>query len=89
MTSEVSGQLHAPAALPPGEKAPGTHCIWGWVASRAGLEDVEKILDYRDPDSDPSVVQPIASNTDYAIPTPIIIVVVIIIIIIIIIIIYC
>jgi hypothetical protein len=32
----VSGQLHAPAALPP-----GTHWI-GWVDPTAGLDDVEK-----------------------------------------------
>jgi hypothetical protein len=32
----VGGQLHAPAALPPG-KRPGTHCIGGWVGPRAGL----------------------------------------------------
>jgi hypothetical protein len=25
---EVSGQLHAPAALPPGERAPDTHCCF-------------------------------------------------------------
>jgi hypothetical protein len=28
---EVSGQLYAPAALPPGTEPPGTHWIWGWV----------------------------------------------------------
>jgi hypothetical protein len=38
----VSGQLHAPAALPPGERAPATHWIVGWVDPRAGLDDVEK-----------------------------------------------
>jgi hypothetical protein len=37
---EVSGQLHAPSALPP-----GTHWIGDWVDPRAGLDDVEKILD--------------------------------------------
>jgi hypothetical protein len=37
----VSGQLHAPAALPPG-KRPGTHFIGGWVDPRAGLDDMEK-----------------------------------------------
>jgi hypothetical protein len=30
---EVSGQLHAPTALPPGERASGTHWIGGWVDS--------------------------------------------------------
>jgi hypothetical protein len=39
---EVSGQLHAPAALPPGERAPGTHSIGGWVGPTTGLDDVEK-----------------------------------------------
>jgi hypothetical protein len=38
---EVSGQLHAPAALPPG-KSSGTHFIGGWVDPRASLEDLEK-----------------------------------------------
>jgi hypothetical protein len=37
----VSGQLHAPVALPR-ERAPGTHCIGGWVDPRAGLDDMEK-----------------------------------------------
>jgi hypothetical protein len=32
---EVSGHLHAPAALPP-----GTHRIGGWVGPRAGLDTV-------------------------------------------------
>jgi len=31
---EVGGQIHAPAALPPG-KRPGTHCIGGWMGPRA------------------------------------------------------
>jgi hypothetical protein len=39
---EVSGQLHAPAALLPGERAPGTRWIVGWVGPRAGLNGVEK-----------------------------------------------
>jgi hypothetical protein len=38
----VSGQVHAPVALPPGERAPGTHWIGGWVNPRANLDDVEK-----------------------------------------------
>jgi hypothetical protein len=32
----VGGQRHTSAALPPG-KRPGTHCIGGYVGSRAGL----------------------------------------------------
>jgi hypothetical protein len=38
----VSGQLHIPAALPPGERAPGTHWIGSWEDPRAGLTDMEK-----------------------------------------------
>jgi hypothetical protein len=38
----MSGQRHAPIALPPGERAPGTHWVGGWVGPRAGLDNVEK-----------------------------------------------
>jgi hypothetical protein len=38
----VSGQPLAPAALLPGEAAPVTHCLGGWVGPRAGLDDVKK-----------------------------------------------
>jgi hypothetical protein len=38
----VSDQLHAPAALPPGEEFPGIHRIGGWVDPRAGLDYMEK-----------------------------------------------
>jgi hypothetical protein len=34
---EVVGQLHALAALPPGERA-SSHWIGGWVGLRAGVE---------------------------------------------------
>jgi hypothetical protein len=34
----VSGQRHAPAALYPRGKDPGTHWIGGWVGPRAGLD---------------------------------------------------
>jgi hypothetical protein len=38
----VSGQLHAPAALPPGkEPARGTHWIGGWVGPIAGQDYME------------------------------------------------
>jgi hypothetical protein len=40
--AQVSGQLHAPADLPPGKS---THWIGGWVDHRAGLDDVEKVSD--------------------------------------------
>jgi hypothetical protein len=39
---EVSGQLHALAALPPRETAPDTHWIGGWVGPRAVLDVVVK-----------------------------------------------
>jgi len=35
---EVTGQLHAPATLPPGERAPLTHWIGDWMGPRAGLD---------------------------------------------------
>jgi hypothetical protein len=38
---DVSGQLHTPAALPPG-KEPDTHRIGGWVGPRAILDAVVK-----------------------------------------------
>jgi hypothetical protein len=34
----LSGQHHAPAALYPGEKTPGTHWTGGWMDPRAGLD---------------------------------------------------
>jgi hypothetical protein len=39
---EVGGKPHAPAALPPEERAPGTHSIGGWVGLRVGLDAVAK-----------------------------------------------
>jgi hypothetical protein len=39
---EVSGQLHILAGFTPGERAPGTHWIGGWVGPRASLDDVER-----------------------------------------------
>jgi hypothetical protein len=55
---DVSGQLHTPAVLPTGERAPGTH----WMGPRAGLDDGAGTLT---PTS--SVIQPVASRyTDWA-----------------------
>jgi hypothetical protein len=41
------GELSAsrPSRFTPGERAPGNHWIGGWVNPRAGLDDLEKILD--------------------------------------------
>jgi hypothetical protein len=44
LTSALAGgDLSAPRSgrFTPGERAPGTHWIGGWVEPRAGLEDVE------------------------------------------------
>jgi hypothetical protein len=49
----VCGQLHAPAALPPG-KRPSTHCIGDWVGPRAGLDGCEKPHTLRDSIPEPS-----------------------------------
>jgi hypothetical protein len=38
---EVSGELHAPATLPPG-KNPGPHWTWTWVAPTASQVVLEK-----------------------------------------------
>jgi hypothetical protein len=37
----VSGQFHAPGSFNPGERAPGTHWIDGWMDRRAGLDDMK------------------------------------------------
>jgi hypothetical protein len=45
MTSApVGGEWSAsrPGRLTPEERAPGTHCIGGWVDPRAGLDDINK-----------------------------------------------
>jgi hypothetical protein len=39
---EVSGQFHAPAALPPGKISPCTYWIGCWVGPRTSLDDVER-----------------------------------------------
>jgi hypothetical protein len=39
---DVSGRLHSSVALLPGERAPGTHFIGGWVGPRADLDAAEK-----------------------------------------------
>jgi hypothetical protein len=55
-----------------GEWAPGNEWIEGWVDTRSGLDDKwrrENSWSYRDSNSDPSVVQPVASRySDFATP---------------------
>ena len=61
----VGGQLHAPTALTLGKRH-STHCIGGWVDTRAGLVCAEKLAPLG---FDPRTVQPVASlYTEYAIP---------------------
>jgi hypothetical protein len=52
----VSGQRNSPAALYPGERAPGSYCLGGRVAFRTGL-DTETCLQRG---SNP--VRPVTSN---------------------------
>jgi hypothetical protein len=57
-----NGQLHISAANPR-ERAPGIHCIGGWVGPRAGLDAVvrRKISSpYRN--SNPPIMQPVAQR---------------------------
>jgi hypothetical protein len=66
---EESSQLHAPAALPPGKRAPGTHLI-GLVGPRAVLNAVVKKIPSSRRESNPRspIVQPVAQRyTDWAI----------------------
>jgi hypothetical protein len=45
LTSTLAGgewSASRPGRFTPGERAPGTHWIGGWVDPRAGLEDVEE-----------------------------------------------
>jgi hypothetical protein len=70
---EVSGQLHAPAALLPG-KMPPVPIEWevGWIPEPVwSTWSRENSWPYRESNSNPSVVQAVASRcTDYAIPAP-------------------
>jgi len=55
---EVGGQLHAPAALPTGERVPGTHWIRDWVGPRVGLDAVVK-RDILCPDRESNTCPPV------------------------------
>jgi hypothetical protein len=58
LTSAPDGQLHAPAALPPGEIAPGTHWIGGWMGPRDGLEAMDKRQILPPPEIEPRPSRP-------------------------------
>jgi hypothetical protein len=69
----VGGEWSAsrPYRFTSGERTLGTHSIGNWVGPRAGLDELvnKKFLILLYSNSDPSVVQPIASRyTYYAIP---------------------
>jgi hypothetical protein len=49
--TSVLGAASRPGRVTPRERA---HCIGGWVGHRTDLDEVEKILPYRDSNSDPS-----------------------------------
>jgi hypothetical protein len=62
---EVSGQLHARAALLLGKVPPGTHWIGGWVGPRAVLDAVVKRkIPSPSRESNPTIpiVQPVAQR---------------------------
>jgi hypothetical protein len=59
---EVSGQFHVLAALPPGEIAPGTHWIGGWVGPRADWDATENRKHCPCRKSNPAI-QPVAIAT--------------------------
>jgi hypothetical protein len=64
----MSGQLHAPAALTPGKKP--RYPLDRTQEPAWTLWKSENSWAYRDSNSDPLVVQPVASHcTDYAIPS--------------------
>jgi hypothetical protein len=68
---KVSGQLHAPAFLPPGKEPHGTHWIGNWVNPRAVLDAVVKRKipsPLQESNLRTPIVQPVAQrNTDRAI----------------------
>jgi hypothetical protein len=66
---EVSGYLHAPAALPAG-KNPGTHFIGGSVGSRDGLNGLEEgQISCRRRDSSPGSSSPLLSRCGLRCPS--------------------
>jgi hypothetical protein len=62
----VGGEWSAsrPGRFTPGERAPGTHWIGGWVGPRVGLEAVEKRKFLPLPEIETGAVQPVAIPTE-------------------------
>ena len=63
----VGGNRHAPTALPPGKRA-GTHCTWGWVGPRAGLDGCGKSRRHQDSIPGPSSPYRLAIPTELSRP---------------------
>jgi hypothetical protein len=61
---EVSGQHHAPAALYPRERAPGTHWTGGWVGLRAETQRLEEKSSASVGDRTPVVQSVVSHYTD-------------------------
>jgi hypothetical protein len=57
---EVSGQLHAPATLPPGKEPLGTHWIGRWEGLRADQDVREKRKSVASVGNRTPTVQPVA-----------------------------
>jgi hypothetical protein len=73
LTFALGGEWSAsrPGRLTPGERAPGTHWIEGWVNPRTGVDDVETRQFLTLPGLELRTLgrQPVASRyTEYAIP---------------------
>ena len=61
----VGGQRHALAALDPGKRR-GTHCIAGWVGSRAGLDGCGKYRPYGDSIPGPKIFTKVKTTFCYS-----------------------
>jgi hypothetical protein len=59
---QVSGQIHVPTILFPGEGSPNINWIRGWVALRVSLEALEKIKELHSQESNLKFEVPFPSN---------------------------
>jgi hypothetical protein len=70
MTSALHGgewSASSPSRFTPGERAPGTHWIGGWVGPRVGLDAMEKkkVCSCREPNPDSPVRSPSLYRLSY------------------------